>query len=60
MGFWLTPLDGFIHTQLVTDKLISVQCARWAGYLTGPKLKVMNSRMTMTHTARLLLAESLP
>lgn len=29
-------------------------------YLTGPKLKVMNSRMAMTHTVLLLFIESLP
>lgn len=31
-----------------------------AGYLTGPKLKVMKRRTAMTQTALLLLAESLP
>lgn len=30
------------------------------GYLTGPKLKVMKSRMAMTHTVLLLFTESLP
>lgn len=29
-------------------------------YLTGPKLKVMNSRMAMTHTVLLLFIDSLP
>lgn len=29
-------------------------------YLTGPKLKVINSRRAMTHTVLLLFMESLP